>query len=410
MIPEASDFLAADPQALVSFDHDWTLAELLPKEERPALLGRLAAVVGGPVELVDGPLRPDHDGGHVSAIELDIEPLGWLLGPAANPAALDGLAKLLQRTLFDRQRYLMASALHMESVRADYAALREQHAALVLSEKRLRELTAQLESQVAEQVAIIEVRQRQLYQAERLASIAQLAAGMAHEINNPIGFVRSNLNVAQSYVRQLAEAVSQAREGDDGVWERIDAGFIFADFAELLAESIVGADRIAAIIRDLKGFSNVDREEIAVVDVQASLAELCRLLSPRLPSGAQIECAEGAPQPLRCRPGHVQQALFNVLDNAVRALAPDGVIRVGCVRDKAWLRIEISDDGCGIAAEHLPRVFDPFFTTREVGSGIGLGLTLARDVVLAEGGQIELVSEAVVGTRVTISLPAGEAS
>ena len=401
--------LAADPLALEAFDHDWTLAELLPADERPRLLRSLAAALDGEIELVDGAPPPvDHDR-YAAAIQIDFEPLGWLLGPPERGAAVDGIAELLRKMLLDRQRYRMASALHMESVQADFAALRAQHEALQQSENRYRDLAAQLEVRVAEQVSLIEVRQRQLYQAERLASVAQLAAGMAHEINNPIGFVRSNLNSARAYLRQICAALSSMREGDQAAWERIDADFLLADFAELIDDSIAGADRIATIIRDLKGFSNVDRDEVAVIDLRASLEELCRLLTPRLPELARLHCEGQASPRLRCRPGHLQQALHNVLDNAIKAIGPGGRIAVRCACADGWQQIEVSDDGCGIAEEHLARVFDPFYTTRAVGSGIGLGLTLARDVILAEGGRITLSSRAGEGTTVDIRLPLGGA-
>jgi signal transduction histidine kinase len=387
------------------FDREWTLDELVGADERAALAARLAPLVGAPVAIVAGTAAPGDDGRHAAALKLDIEPLGWLVGPRTGAAALDAAAALLQQILVARQRYKMASALHVESVHADYVALIDKHHALEASEARYRELAGELEARVAEQVRLIETRQRQLYQAERLASIGQLAAGMAHEINNPVGFVRSNLNSARSYVDQLAAALQAAEQGDGEAWQKIDAGFVLEDFAALLTDCIDGIDRVAAIVRDLKGFSNVDRDEVGEIDFHASLGELCRLLKPRLPGGARLEVSGEAAHRLPCRPGHLHQALFNVLDNAIRAIAPGGRITVRCSRAGGRQRVEIADDGCGIAPAALPRVFDPFFTTRPVGQGIGLGLTLARDVILAQGGEIRLDSRPGEGTRVAIDLP-----
>lgn len=397
--------MAVSPAAQAAFDHDWTLAELLPAGERARLLDMLAPLVGAPLELVDGDAPPAEPGRHAVAVAVDIEALGWLLGPPEHAAALAGAAGLLRQILLARQRYHMASALHVQSVQADFDALREKHRALEKSEARYRELAAQLEARVAEQVGVIETRQRQLYQAERLAGIAQLAAGMAHEINNPIGFVRSNLNSARGYLRQLGEALQAAEGGDAQALKKIDAEFLLADFADLLKDSIDGVDRVAAIVRDLKGFSNVDRDEQAVIDLRASLDELCRLLASRLPRDAQLTRQGEAARQFPCRPGHLQQALFNILDNAIKAIGPGGRIVLRCSLEAGSQRIEVIDDGCGIAAADLPRVFDPFFTTRAVGAGIGLGLTLARDVILAQGGRIELHSQPGAGTRVDVRLP-----
>jgi two-component system NtrC family sensor kinase len=397
--------LAATALAQEPFDREWALDELVGADERADLAARLTALVGTPVAIVAGSAAPGDDTRHAAALKVDIEPLGWLLGPRAAAAALDAAAALLQQILIARQRYKMASALHVESVRADYLALLDKHHALEASEARYRELAGALEARVAEQVRLIETRQRQLYQAERLASIGQLAAGMAHEINNPIGFVRSNLNSARGYVNQLAAALEAAEQGDAQAWQKIDAAFVLEDFAALLKDCIDGVDRVAAIVRDLKGFSNVDRDESGEIDFHASLGELCRLLNARLPKGARLEVSGEAVRRLPCRPGHLHQALFNVLDNAIKAITPGGRISVRCSVAGGCQHVEIVDDGCGIAAEALPRVFDPFFTTRPVGQGIGLGLTLARDVIVAQGGRIRLDSRPGAGTRIEIDIP-----
>ena len=405
MSTRPGDVLPVAPSADAVFDHDWSLAELMPEGERPRLLRLLEPLIGVPPRIVDGGQPPDAADTHAAPIQTDIEPLGWLLGPSDQAAALDAAAALLRSILVDRQRYHMASALHVESVQADFDALRDKHEALIQSEARYRALSEQLEARVAEQVAVIETRQRQLYQAERLASVGQLAAGVAHEINNPIGFVRSNLNSARTYLREISLAVHAAMEGEPEPWKNLDAEFVFADFADLLKDSIDGIDRVAAIVRDLKGFSAVDQDDVAVIDLGASLDELCRLLTPRLPPGAKLNRIGEATSRLSCRPGQLQQALFNVLDNALKAIAPGGQIYVRCRRGDQHQLVDITDDGCGVAPEHLSRVFDPFFTTRPVGAGVGLGLTLARDVVLAQHGTIELHSQVGKGTRVSISLP-----
>lgn len=404
-----SDSLIAKPSPPAAFDREWTLTELIPRAQWPTLEDLLGDLLGCPVSLTDElPTEGLPAAAHAAALAVELEPIGWLLGPAARAAALEAAAALLRQTLVARQRYQMASALHLESVHADYLALLDKHHALEQSEARYRALAAELEARVAEQVGTIEMRQRQLYQAERLASVGQLAAGVAHEINNPLGFVRSNLNSARQYLAQLEAARQAFTAGDSQAWRKIDADFLLADFAELLRDSVDGVDRIAAIVRDLKGFSSIDRDEHATVDLGASLAELGRLLQGRLPPGARLGHEGETCAALRCRPGLLQQALFNLLDNALKAIGAGGRITIRCHQTPGWQHLQIVDDGEGIAPEHLARVFDPFFTTRPVGAGIGLGLTLARDIVLAHRGEIAIDSVPGTGTRVSLRLPLGE--
>ncbi len=401
---------------MIGVDRRFALDELVGRTSRGRMQEYVDRLVGVPTALTG-------EGGHLVwgtlpegtslrvPVELELEPVGHLIAAVTDLPRLQAAAGMLGFVLRQRAQYLMASDLHIEAVQADYEQLMAKHAALEASEQALRALTQELEKRVEEQVRLLEERQRQLYQAERLASVGQLAAGVAHEINNPIGFVRSNLATSQQYVARLRRL--QAALGSVGgpvgqLCREIDLDFLLEDFEALLRDSLDGADRIARIVRDLKGFSNVDGAAEELLDVNDNLAVVCDMLAGQLPAGVALHRALQPLPKLRGRPGHLNQLFFNVLHNAAQAVGERGTIRVASGVSEGAVRIEIADDGCGIAAEHLGRVFDPFFTTRPVGAGTGLGLAVARDVAQAHGGRIEIASRAGSGTRVTVTLPVGQ--
>jgi two-component system NtrC family sensor kinase len=387
------------------FDREASLAELLP----PAVLTRLgpalATLLGDAAALRDAAGHvlwgAPVDGMPVRApLILELEPLGHL--EASSGHAVAAAAALLTEILKGQARYRMASSLHLEAVAADFEKLKAEHAALQQSEARLRALSAELERRVEEQVAVLEERQRQLYQAEKLAAVGQLAAGIAHEINNPIGFIRSNVNTFGGYLGKVAALKSRL---DTAVWKDLDLDFVLADGRELVADSIAGIDRIARIVKDLRGFSNIDRPEEEVIDVNDSLRAAASVIEGQKPAGVAVRLDLRPLPPLLCLPGHLNQVFLNVLINALQAVGDRGEIRVASRAEGTRIVVAIGDDGPGIAPEILDRVFDPFFTTRAVGQGTGLGLTVARDIVRAHDGSISLESTPGRGTTVTIGLP-----
>lgn len=397
------------------FDRELSLSALLPAKEVERLCSSLAMLLHSPVALEDlrgEVLGGDRDLPTDSRIDLvlELEPIGYLLAPRADPVARGAAASLIRQMLVARARYLMASGLHIASTQADYEELQRQNAALKESEAKYKGLAAQLEARVAAQVKVIDERQRQLYQAERLASVGQLAAGVAHEINNPIGFVRSNLSTAQKYLEKLAGlgAPVKALAGGAAVWKAADMDFTLDDFADLLRDSIDGTDRVARIVSDLKGFSNIDGPQEGFVDLNELLTGACNIAEKRLLPGAVLIRDLGPPKAFLCLPGQLSQAFLAVLGNAVQAIADKGAageLRVSSRFDGQQTVIRIQDNGNGIEPASLPRVFDPFFTTRPVGQGTGLGLTVARDILRVHNGEIVVDSTPGRGTTVTLSLP-----
>lgn len=393
-----------------TFDRELDLAELLTGMP----LARMAQIL---TTLLDGEFRLVTVGGRLmlgraepfaqprrAAIRHDLEALGHLESASADEARLSTAAGMMELMLQLSARYLMAADLHIETVQEDYASLKE-------SEARYKALSEELEARVRQQVEIIETAQRQLYQAEKLASIGQLAAGVAHEINNPIGFIRSNLGTAQQYVARLGRLEPVMKTGNmaqfQSAWKEADMEFLLEDFTALLGESIDGADRVAKIVADLKGFSSVDQAEEEIVDLNDNLRFASNVLVGQLKDKAELELELGVLPKTLCLPGHLNQVFLNLLLNAAQAIADQGRITVQSDAAGNEIRIRISDNGCGIPAGNLDRIFDPFFTTREVGSGTGLGLTVCRDIVQAHGGRIDVESKVGVGTTFTVNFPIG---
>ena len=380
-------------ETLGSFDHDRSLAALLPPTKSASLCAALSVLLASPVALQDLAGTVIAGTGDLPAEDraellLECEPIGYLQAPQASPAARNAAAGLIGQLL----------------------RAQKQDDALAESAAAYKQLAEEFDGRVAAQVKLLDERQRQSYQAERLASVGALAAGVAHEINNPISFVRSNLRTAESYLGKLQDfaAAVQALPGGEAVIAAADLAFTLEDFSELLRDSVGGVDRVARIVSDLRGFSNVDMPQEDVVDVNQLLASACKMAEKGLPSGATLVCELGALKPLLCLPGHLAQAFLAILNNAVQAIegkGADGEVRVCSRFDGRQTLIEVRDNGVGIDQDALGRVFDPFYTTRPVGKGTGLGLTVTRDIVRAHGGEIEFDSIPAVGTTVTVSLP-----
>lgn len=418
---------ASATTAPATFEREFSLDELLPGKDRQRLGQALDALLDGQAAFVacDGELlwgeRPAQAQARV-AVALEIEPLGWLLSAERSPERLKAAAVLLRQLLVARSRYLMAADLHLDAMRADFAALRQERDALAASEARYRALSEQLELRVKEQVDIIDARQRQLYQVEKLASVGQLAAGVAHEINNPVGFVRSNLSTLKTYLSRLARLRELPAQPElTALWQAQDLDFVLEDASELIDDCVGGLDRVTRIVSDLKGFSSVDQPEETVVDLNDNLKKLASIIGGQKKAGIRLELDLHALPPVLCLPGHINQVLLNLLTNAMQAVEGMGkegdasggriVLRSQASADGEGVEIRICDNGCGIAAEDLPRVFDPFFTRRPVGQGTGLGLTVARDIITAHSGSITISSPCrwpdagEAGTEVLLTLP-----
>jgi len=311
-----------------------------------------------------------------------------------------------------------------EMVSADEEAplLREYSDKLVsrLEEKvrDLSKLNVELEQRVVNKGAELESTQQQLLQSEKLASIGQLAAGVAHEINNPIGFVSSNISSLQKYVNGMLELLvvygplEQAindeaiSEKINHIKEEIDYDYLKDDINDLLSESQDGIGRVKQIIQDLKDFSRVDSAETEWADLHQGINSTLNIVQNEIKYKAEVLKEYGEIPEIECVPAQINQVFMNLLVNAAHAMDEQGTITIRSGSDdneKVW--IQISDTGKGISQEHINKIFDPFFTTKPVGKGTGLGLSLSYGIIQNHGGQLEVQSEAGKGTVFTIHLP-----
>ena len=258
----------------------------------------------------------------------------------------------------------------------------------------------------------------QLLQAEKMASIGQLAAGIAHEINNPVGFVNSNMGTLQRYVATLCSVVhdydaaiaSSAAAPELStriaqIGQQADLDFLQDDASALVRESMDGLKRVKEIVQSLKDFSHMGVSEWQLADLHHGLDSTLNIVANEIKYKARVEKQYGQLPPVLCLASQLNQVFMNLLINAAHAIADQGVItiRTGSAADAVW--VAIADTGCGIAPELLNRIFEPFFTTKPVGSGTGLGLSLSYGIVNQHGGRIEVSSTPGAGTTFTVHLP-----
>jgi PAS domain S-box-containing protein len=260
--------------------------------------------------------------------------------------------------------------------------------------------------------------QAQLLQSEKMASIGQLAAGVAHEINNPIGFVSSNMKSLHTYVDNLLQVVTRQEEllqhdelGADlksqakKISAEADLSYLKEDVVDLINESLDGLKRVKDIVQSLKDFSHVGESDWQMVDIAKGLESTITIANNELKYKAVIERHYGALPLIKGLASQLNQVFMNLLVNAAHAISERGTIHIYTECRDEWVYIRIQDTGCGIPPENLSRIFEPFFTTKPVGSGTGLGLSLSYGIVQKHNGRIEVQSEVGVGTSFTVCLP-----
>ncbi len=277
--------------------------------------------------------------------------------------------------------------------------------------------------------------QRQVLQTEKMASIGQLAAGVAHEINNPMGFIHANLSQLSEYLDDLQKVwdrieslrgaagrerfdpdeVRQAATALDATISEVDAGFLLQDFGTAIRESLEGSERIRAIVKDLRAFSHQDDAERALCDVNRALDSTAHIVWTMMKHSVVLTKQYDELPPVVCFPMQLKQVFMNLLVNAYQAIearAAEEELR-GEIRLRTELRgdqvvVTVSDNGTGIDPRTLDRIFDPFFTTKEVGVGTGLGLSTSFNLVRNHGGTLTAESELGRGSSFELSLPLGD--
>lgn len=295
----------------------------------------------------------------------------------------------------------------------DYTSLKQLTCSLEESNRRLEIKTRQLEQANAE----IRKTHAKVINQEKMATIGQLSAGVAHEINNPIGFISSNLRTLQKYLTRLTqfihvqEAVIQADGSSESLRsvnrsrKELKPDFIIEDVNDLIEESLDGADRVRKIVQDLKTFSRVDESEWKFVDLVECFERTINIVWNEIKYKATLIRDFCELPPVRCYPHQLNQVFMNLLVNAAQAIDKEGRIIVKAWQEEQSVLFSVADDGCGIPAENVSKIFEPFFTTKEIGKGTGLGLSLSYEIVKKHRGEISVASEPGKGTVFTVSLP-----
>jgi len=301
---------------------------------------------------------------------------------------------------------------------------------------RAGERIIHLEQSLAEQNRALREAQAALVQSEKLASLGQLAAGVAHEINNPVAYVTNNLAVLRRDVPAAMSVLQKYREGRESLArvapdlaaeaarmeEEIDLAYIQENLERQFEKSLEGLQRVRDIVKNLRDFARLDEAEFKEADLNAALESTVEILRYEIKKKEiQVETHFQELPPVLCHPGKINQVFLNLLMNAVQACEPGGNIEIRTALDadsglepseiqnpKSKIQnviVEIEDNGCGIPPENLPRLFDPFFTTKPVGQGTGLGLSVSYGIIRDHGGAIEVDSALGRGSTFRILLP-----
>jgi signal transduction histidine kinase len=258
--------------------------------------------------------------------------------------------------------------------------------------------------------ARLEQANKQLLQSEKLAAIGQLAAGVAHEINNPVGYVYSNLQTLENYLNdlfRLTDAIDTAASLEDlrQVRHNIDYNYLREDLKDLLSESREGIERVKTIISAMKDFSHIEEEEFKQADLHRGIETTLNVVNNELKYKAEVVRDFGELPHVECIASQINQVIMNLLVNAAHAIEDFGKITIRTRHQGDSVTLEVEDTGKGIASEHLNRIFEPFFTTKGIGKGTGLGLSLSFNIIKKHNGEIEVHSEPGQGTRFRITLP-----
>ncbi|MEM7646875.1 MAG: ATP-binding protein, partial [Pseudomonadota bacterium] len=253
--------------------------------------------------------------------------------------------------------------------------------------------------------------QDQLVQSAKLASLGELVAGIAHELNNPIGFIYSNIGHLKEYSQSLFKIVDKAHRNPQDIeflMGEEDYTYIKKDLPKLIQSCEEGSNRAKQIVLGLRNFSRMDEEQSQAIDLNSAIDSTLNLLSGELKNKVDVVRDYGELPRFNGNSNQLKQVFMNLLNNAAQAIEEKGEIRIktAFLSDRKTIQLQFIDSGCGIEKENLEKIFDPFYTTKSVGEGTGLGLSISYGIINSHGGRIHVESEKDKGTQFTINLPA----
>lgn len=285
--------------------------------------------------------------------------------------------------------------------------LEDRSRELFLASEQLKEVNRNLQEQ-----------QQIVVQSEKMASLGVLAAGVAHEINNPLGYIYSNfsslvegLQDIQRFLNYMdgviakGESADSLRDGWRNALLQFDIAYLLSDYQSLALETIEGLERVKQIVADLKSFIRQEDGEKAPVDVNDCLRGALNILNNQTKYHAQVEVDYGELPVIQGYFGKLNQVFTNLIANANQAVPENGLIRISSQLVDGWIEVAVSDNGCGISEENMRHLFTPFFTTKPVGEGTGLGLSISHGMVQEHGGEISVKSKPGEGATFTVRLP-----
>ena len=320
----------------------------------------------------------------------------------------------MSRVISDRVRDLNEQA---GLLKEEVARRRNAQELLLVQQEQLETLNRELEERVADEVKKNRDKEQTIMQSEKMASLGQLAAGVAHEINNPMGYISCNLRALAEYFDQIVQFDLLLREKGEREFSRgtlesiatsrksLDIDDILSDGVELITDSLEGAKKVSKIVQDLKSFSRVDTPDHTLVELNSCVESALTIVQNELKYVATIR-KELEPVPaLLCHPGQLNQVFLNLLINAGQAITPPGEIVLRSWHDDDFVYASVGDSGEGIPVEIRERIFDPFFTTKDLGKGTGLGLSISYEIIKKHNGRIQVESTVGMGTTFTVALP-----
>lgn len=312
----------------------------------------------------------------------------------------------------------------LDSITLETISLVEQacHQLQIILERLDAQKNLEIQHQELEKTLVeLQTTKSQLYQTEKLAAIGQLAAGIAHEINNPLAFVASNFQSLMQYVDTMADVLSEYGDFMGVVKEKVtgqidftdidnkkkesDVDFILEDVDDLVADSKDGIDRIREIIDNLLLFSRKDAADTQEYLIEEGLQSTLKLLNTKLKDNIVVKTDYAPGLKVQCKPGEINQVFLNILQNAVDAIDGAGEITIRTRAENDRVIISLKDNGPGIPEDVQLKIFDPFFTTKEIGKGTGLGLSISHGIIEQHAGSIAINTEAGQFTEFVISLP-----